>query len=254
MTEPPGGTGPVTLAVDIGGTGLKAAVLDAAGGLRSDRVRVDTPHPASPEVLVARLCELVAPLPGYDRVSVGFPGMVRAGRVRSAPNLVRTSRRGDAVSERAAAAWSGFDLAGALAAELGKPAKVVNDASMQGAAVVSGDGLELVVTLGTGFGTALFWQGRLTPHLEFAHHPFRKRQTYEQQLGDAARQRVGNKKWSRRVRIAVDTLRALSDFDHVYLGGGNSRHLKADLGPDATVVDNVAGILGGIRLWDCDPI
>jgi polyphosphate glucokinase len=243
----------VTLAVDIGGTGLKAAVLDPAGDLLSDRVRVDTPHPAAPEVLVTRLCELVAPLPDYDRVSVGFPGMVRAGRVRSAPNLIRTSR-GDAVSDRAAAAWSGYDLAGTLAAELGKPTKVVNDASMQGAAVVSGDGLELVVTLGTGFGTALFWQGKLTPHLEFAHHPFRKRQTYEQQLGDAARRRAGNRKWSRRVRVALDTLRALSDFDHAYLGGGNSRHLTVDIGPNATVVDNVAGILDGIRLWDCDPI
>jgi polyphosphate glucokinase len=254
MAERQGGTGPVTLAVDIGGTGLKAAVLDSAGDLLSDRVRVDTPHPAAPDALVARLCALVAPLPDYDRVSVGFPGMVRAGRVRSAPNLVRTSRRGDAVSGRAVAAWSGFDLAGALAAELGKPTKVVNDASMQGAAVVSGCGLELVVTLGTGFGTALFWQGKLTPHLEFAHHPFRKRQTYEQQLGDAARRRAGNKKWSRRVRVAVNTLRALSDFDHVYLGGGNSGHLTVDLGPNATVVDNLAGILGGIRLWDCDPI
>lgn len=244
------GTGPGTLSVDIGGTGLKAAVLDPDGDLRSDRVRVDTPHPATPEVLVATLCQLVAPLPDYDRVSVGFPGMVRGGRVRSAPNLVRTGRRGDAVSAPAEAAWSGFDLAGALTDRLGKPTKVVNDASMQGAAVISGDGLELVITLGTGFGTAFFWQGRLTPHLEFAHHPFRKRQTYEQQLGDAARRRAGNKKWSRRVRIAVDTLRTLSDFDHVYLGGGNSRHLKIGLGPDATIVDNVAGIRGGIRLWD----
>lgn len=237
-----------TLAIDVGGNGLKAAVLDPQGAPLGERVRVRTPRPAHPDRLVAALRALVEPVPGYDRVSVGFPGMVRDGRVLTAPNLVRS--RGGKVSHKAAAAWEGFDLAGELSAALGRPTKVVNDASMQGAAVVSGEGLEWAVTLGTGFGTALFWDGQLTPNLEFSHHPFHKGQTYDEYLGDAARRAVGNRAWSKRVRRAIDTLDTLSSFDRIYVGGGNSRHVKVDLGAKAQLVDNSAGILGGIRLWD----
>jgi polyphosphate glucokinase len=240
-----------TLAIDVGGSGLKAAVLSPAGEPLSDRVRVKTPHPAPPDLLVATLIGLVRPLPPYDRISVGFPGMVRDGTVLTAPNLVRTA--GGRVVKRAAAAWSGFDLAAALSSALDRPAKVVNDASMQGLAAVSGQGLEWMVTLGTGFGTALFWNGELTPHLEFSHHPLHKGQTYDQRLGDAARQRIGNRRWSRRVQQAVDTLDRLSSFDRIYVGGGNARHLTVNLGPKARLVDNTAGILGGIRLWDRVP-
>jgi polyphosphate glucokinase len=240
-----------TLAIDVGGSGLKAAVLSPAGEQLSDRVRVKTPHPAPPDLLVAALTELVRPLPPYDRISVGFPGMVRDGTVLTAPNLVRSA--GGRVVKQAAAAWSGFDLAAALSGALDRPAKVVNDASMQGLAAVSGQGLEWMVTLGTGFGTALFWNGELTPHLEFSHHPLHKAQTYDQRLGDAARQRIGNRRWSKRVQQAVDTLDRLSSFDRIYVGGGNARHLTLDLGPKARLVPNTAGILGGIRLWDRVP-
>ena len=126
---------------------------------------------------------------------------------------------------------------------------MANDADIQGAAVVSGKGLELVITLGTGVGTALFYDGRLLPHLEFAHHPFRKGETYNEQLGDATRKEVGNGRWNKRVRRAVDTLRAVSFFDHCYIGGGNAKHLTGDLPTDVSTVDNTAGILGGIKLW-----
>jgi polyphosphate glucokinase len=109
--------------------------------------------------------------------------------------------------------------------------------------------VELVVTLGTGFGTALYWDGRLAPHLEVAHHPFRKGQTYEEQLGNAARKRIGNKKWTRRLERAIETLRALTHFDHLYIGGGNARRLRFDPDPNVTLVSNEAGIRGGIALW-----
>lgn len=244
---------PTTLAIDIGGTGLKAAVLDNAGAMRSDRLRVRTPRPAFPEVLVGSLRELVRPFLPVDRVSVGFPGMVRGGRVLSAPNLVRPADPDGPADPEAVAAWSGFELAQKLETAFGAPTKVVNDASMQGAAVIRGSGLELVATLGTGFGTALFYEGKLTPHLELAHHPFRQGQTYDEQLGDAALQRIGAKRWNRRVVRAVAVLHRVTFFDHLYLGGGNSRHVTADLGAKVSLVENVAGILGGIRLWDCDP-
>jgi hypothetical protein len=162
------GEGTRTLAIDVGGSGLKAAVLDAAGALIGDRARVPTPYPCPPEVLVRSLGDLVGPLPSYGRVSVGFPGMVRTGCVLSAPNLSRVAGPGSKVSSDLRRAWAGVDLAGALEEALGAPTRVVNDAEMQGAAVVRGRGLELVVTLGTGCGTALFSMGGSPPTSSWA--------------------------------------------------------------------------------------
>lgn len=232
----PGGP-PNTLAIDIGGSALKAAVLDSRGLPIVERVRiVKTPQPAPPEALLDALSTLVKPLPAYDRVSVGFPGVVRDGRVVTAPNLEPE-------------AWRGFDLAGALAERLGKPARVLNDAEVQGLGVIRGEGLEMVITLGTGFGTGLFLDGRPAPHLELAHHPFRGGQTYEEQLGKKALRKVGRRKWNKRLRRAIGTLRGLVNFDRLYIGGGNARLVDFTLDPDTEIVSNEAGILGGIALW-----
>ncbi|MHB8594108.1 MAG: ROK family protein [Acidimicrobiales bacterium] len=241
---------PFTLAIDIGGTGLKASVLDAAGAMVADRVLVKTTYPAPPATLVERLAALAAPLPAFDRVSAGFPGMVRGGRVLSAPHFVTVGGPGTDVDDALVEQWASFDLAGALAARLGKPTRVANDADLQGAAVVSGSGLELVVTLGTGVGTAFFYDGELLPHLELAHHPLHKGETYNEQLGERARKAIGNARWNKRVGRALSILRALSFFDHCYIGGGNAKRIDADLAPDVTTVDNSAGILGGIKLWE----
>ncbi|HLH45882.1 MAG TPA: ROK family protein [Acidimicrobiales bacterium] len=244
------GAGPATLAIDIGGSGLKASVLDATGTMEHDRVRIDTPYPLPPAKLVAVLSDLVRPLPPADRISVGFPGMVRDGHILSAPHFVSPDGPGGEPSGRLVRAWDAFDLQGALAEALGRPCKVANDADLQGAAVVTGEGFELVLTLGTGLGSAFFHQGMLLPHFEFAHHPFRKDRTYNEVVGEAARKRLGAKKWQKRVLEAIDTFRALCFFDHCYVGGGNSSRLDVDLPDDVTVVDNTAGILGGIRLWE----
>lgn len=242
-----------TLAIDIGGSGLKASVLDPTGQLLAEPVRVETTYPCGPTQLVGRLAELVAPLPPYTRVSGGFPGVVRAGRVLSAPHFVTVGGPGTPVDPDLAQAWAGFDLATALQERLGSPVRLVNDAELQGAAVISGQGLELVITLGTGLGTALFDDGAVAPHLELAHHPFRKDQTYNEQVGNAARKRVGDRKWNRRVLLAVQTLDALLFYDRIYVGGGNAKRVTVDLGPKATFVENRAGILGGITLWDGQP-
>ncbi len=241
---------PFTLAVDIGGTGLKASVLDATGAMVADRVKIPTPYPLPPDKMVALLINLVAPLPKAERAAVGFPGMVRDGLILSAPHFVTVSGPGSAVDRRLDQEWSRFDLAAALAEGIGIPTKVANDAGIQGAAVVDGKGLELVITLGTGFGTGLFYNGELMPHLEIAHQPFRKGETYDQQLGEATRKEIGEDRWNKRVTKAIAHMRALTLFDHLYIGGGNSRRvLRHNLPPDVTVVDNNAGILGGIRLW-----
>lgn len=149
-------------------------------------------------------------------------------------------------------AWDHFDLAGTLERTWQRPTRVLNDADLQGLDVVSGRGVELVVTLGTGVGTAIFEDGRLAPHLELAHHPFRKGESYNDQLGAAARKRIGNKRWNRRLGKAINTLRALTLFDHLYLGGGNAEHADLPFPDDVTVIDPNAGILGGLKLWTTD--
>src|ERR1043165_4709915 len=243
---------PITLAIDIGGTGLKAMALDAKGARLTDRLRVPTPYPIPPTRLLSELRRLVEPIEHFDRISVGFPGMVRNGHVLTAPHLVLSAGPDSAVDPKSMQAWHGFDLATALAEEFGKPARVVNDADLQGLDVASGKGLELVITLGTGFGTALLHDGQLAPHLELSQHPFRKGGTYDEQLGDVAMRKVGKKKWNKRVRKAIETLDVLLVFDHLFIGGGNARHVKGALGDRVSVIDANAGLLGGIRLWDQD--
>ena len=202
----------------------------------TDRVRVPTPVGAPPQQIVKVLADMVAPLGAFDRVSVGFPGVVRGGRVLTAPNLGNDL-------------WQGFDLARALGATLGKPVRVANDADLQGLAVIAGKGVEMVITLGTGFGTGLYLDGRLGPHLELSHHPFRHGETYDQQLGNATRKAIGNARWNKRVKKAIDNLRRLTNFDHLYVGGGNAKKIDFTLDPDVTIISNEAGMEGGVALW-----
>ena len=225
-----------TLAFDIGGSGLKASLLDERGKMITERARVDTPKPCPPDQLLEKLKELTAQLPPFDRVSVGFPGPVRKGRTLSSANLG---------SEE----WNGFDLQRAIARQTGKPTVVINDADMQGLGAIKGKGVEMVITLGTGLGSALFEDGRLAPHIELAHIPFRKGQTYEEQLGNRALKKVGKTEWNKRLARAVEVFRALTHFDRLYIGGGNAGNVLIDLGPDVEVVSNVLGMRGGIWLW-----
>lgn len=227
---------PFTLSIDIGGTGLKASVLDAKGRMMVDRVRTDTPYPCPPKVMVDALGELVKPLPAFERVSVGFPGVVREGRIITAPHF------GNEV-------WRNFQLAQTLKALWGKPVRILNDADMQGLAVIKGSGLELVVTLGTGVGTALFRNGELMQRMELAQHPAWNNKTYNQYIGDKVLKKKGKKKWSKRVQHALELLHTLLNPDKVYIGGGNARLIRFKLDPNTKIVPNEAGILGGIALW-----
>jgi len=224
-----------TLAIDIGGTGLKALILDATGAPVTDRVRVETPHPARPDAIVDALVALIAPLGAFDRVSVGFPGVVIEGVTKAAPNLHKT--------------WRGFDLAGELTRRLGKPVRVLNDAGVQGYGVIEGKGVELVLTLGTGLGAALYLDGRYVPNLELAHHPFGNGKTYEELVGAKALAKIGKKKWNKRVRRVIDQVLPIWNPRKLYLGGGNAKHVKGELPDGVTVTSNLAGLTGGIALW-----
>lgn len=229
--------GPVTLTLDIGGTGLKAGLLDADGMMIGKRARVDTPHPSPPDVVVPALVGLAHVLGTFDRISVGFPGVVRAGKVLTAPNL-------------GTEAWAGFDLAGTLQQRLGRPVRLLNDATVQGLGVVAGRGVECVITLGTGFGFALYQDGRLAPHLELSQHIIRGRKTYDEYLGVAAVKKVGKTRWRRRVQRMLVQLRVLVNWDTLYIGGGDARLIDFVLPEDVRIVSNQAGITGGVRLWD----
>jgi len=239
-TEPPATTSPNdlrTLAIDIGGTGLKADVLDATGRMVVKRLRVPTPHPCPPKVLLRALAELVAPLPSFDRISIGFPGVVRDGCVVTAPHFDTELSRD-------------YSLEAAVARAFGKPARLLNDAEVQGLGIVAGRGLEVVLTLGTGVGSAVFSDGRLAPHIELAHHPIHKDKTYNDYIGNAARLAVGIKKWNGRVEKMIGIVQSLLHYDVLYLGGGNAANITIDLTANVRIASNDAGLTGGIYLWD----
>ena len=227
-----------TLAVDIGGSGTKVILLDPAGEPLGERARLKTPSPATPKAVTAVITELAADQASFDRVSVGFPGVVRHGTVYTAVNLDKS--------------WVGYPLADKLADQLQRPVRVANDADIQGFGAISGSGVELVITLGTGFGSALFADGRLVPNLEMAHHRFRKGETYEEQLGRAALEKVGKDKWNRRLQKAIASLEHLFNYDRLYIGGGEAKNISFKLPDNTQTVSNMLGLLGGIALWRND--
>jgi polyphosphate glucokinase len=224
-----------TLAIDIGGTGLKALILAADGQALTDRVRIDTPKPATPDALIPAITGLVKPLGAFDRISVGFPGVVVDGITLSAPNLSKQ--------------WQGFDLGKTLTEKLGRPVRVLNDAGVQGYGVIEGKGVEMVLTFGTGLGCALYLDGNYVPNLELAHHPFGNGKTYEEFVCAKALRRIGKKKWNRRVEKVIAQVQPVWNPRHLYLGGGNAKHLTLELPPHITITPNIAGLMGGIVLW-----
>jgi len=243
---------PLTLAVDVGGTGIKASVLDKEGNMVAQKVRIATPYPFRPENLLEIVNQLSSQLPAYDRVSLGFPGVIRKGKVLTAPHFVSLGGPGIKVEpdKDLLELWTGFDINQELSALLAKPVRSANDAELQGIAVIEGKGLELVLTLGTGLGSALFYEGQVAPHLELAHHPFRKGETYNDQLGNAAFEKIGKQKWRSRVSMAIGNFQVLLNYDKCYIGGGNAEFLEGYIEEKVTFVKNIAGILGGIKLWE----
>lgn len=225
---------PVTLAIDIGGTGLKAMLLDPKGKPLSERERVPTPAVATPNAVLEALDGLAAALPGFDRVSVGFPGVTKRGVTYLAVNLHPK--------------WAGFHLQKAIEQRWKKPARVANDASVQGYGAVRGEGVEMILTLGTGMGSAIFTDGRLCPGLELGHHPWRKK-TYEDYLGIRGLRKYGKKRWNKLLHAAIEQTAATFNWDHLYLGGGNAAKIDFELPKNVAIVSNEDGLRGGVALW-----
>jgi polyphosphate glucokinase len=228
------------LAFDIGGTGLKASIVDRQGRFLSDRQRILTPHPCPPETMLRLLAGLAKPLGRYDCVTIGFPGFVRKGVVHTAPNL-------------GTAEWAGCPLEAMVARKLGKPTRLLNDADVQGLGAIAGEGLELVVTLGTGFGTAWFLDGALLPHLEFAHVPVHHKHDFDAYIGDRHREKLGSKRWNKRVKKTLEILATVFNYEHLYIGGGNAQRIRFKLPPRVSIVPNEEGMRGAAFVWNPIP-
>jgi polyphosphate glucokinase len=229
---------PATLAVDIGGTGLKLMVLDSDGKPLTERLRVPTPTPPTPARVLTALDNLKAGVPPFGRASVGFPGVVKRGVTFTAVNLHPK--------------WLGFNLQAALEKRWKVPIRVANDAAVQGYAAVRGRGVEMILTVGTGLGSALFSGGRLCPGLELGHHPWQKNKTYEEFLGKQALKKYGQKRWNRLLERAIQQTAATFNWDYLYIGGGNAKKITFQLGENVQIVSNEDGLLGGVALWRHD--
>ncbi|MGA3046011.1 MAG: ROK family protein [Terracidiphilus sp.] len=230
-------TGPITMAIDIGGSGLKAILLDAKGKPVSERQRVVTPDVPTPDAVLKGLDELRKMLPGFDRVSAGFPGVVKHGCTYLAFNLHPL--------------WAaGYPLQAELEKRWKKPARVGNDADVAGYGAIKGHGVELVLTLGTGMGAALFTNGHLCPGLELAHHIWRKKgMTYEDYLGRRGLDKHGKKEWNKLLQEAIKSTEALFNWDHLYIGGGNTKKIDFNPPKNVEIISNETGLLGGVYLW-----
>ena len=228
-----------TLAIDIGGTGIKMLVIGSEGTALTERQRELTPKPPTPQAVMAVIREMIDAQEPFHRVSVGFPGVVKQGVVKTAPNLGTED-------------WAGFELVNAIADYTKKSVRLINDAELQGYGVITGKGVEIVLTLGTGLGTALYVNGHVLPNLELAHHPLRNSKTYEKLVSDKALSRVGKKKWRKEVGLIIETLRLIFNFDILHIGGGNATKLKGPFPSDVRLFDNVEGLAGGIGLWQDD--
>ncbi len=228
-----------TLAIDVGGTGVKGILLDSRGKPISERQRINTPRPATPAAVLKVMDTIANNSGAFDRVSLGFPGVVKRGATLTAHNLHPK--------------WVGFELERVLAKRWKRPVRVANDAAVQGFGAIRGKGVELVITLGTGFGSSLFIDGRLVPGLELAHHPWQKNKTYEDYLGIRGLRKHGRKRWNKLVERAIEQLDALFNYDHLYIGGGNAARIDFALPKHVTRVPNEDGLLGGVALWRHSP-
>ena len=224
------------LSIDIGGTSIKACILTKDGELFSEYTKLPTPKDSTPEAVVKVIHELVSPLSPYGKIAMGFPGYVKCGVVETAPNLALNK-------------WAGYPLAQKVSDLLGKPVRLVNDADQQALGVISGKGFEIVLTLGTGFGTSLTFDGELLPHLELAHLPITKNKDYDDYIGDKAFEKEGEKKWNERLQRIIEIYKTVFNYDQLYLGGGNAKHISFELEHNIHTVSNRDGIKGGAKLW-----
>jgi polyphosphate glucokinase len=233
------------LGIDIGGSGIKGAPVDVdSGSLLAPRFRLRTPNPAKPRPVAETVGEVVRHFAWSGPIGCGFPAVVQSGVVRSAANIHNK--------------WIGVDAQALFAETCGYPVKVVNDADAAGLAEMTfgagqgRKGVVLVITIGTGLGSALFTDGHLVPNTELGHIEI-DGEDAETRASDAARQRekLSWKRWGKRFNKYLSTLEYLFSPDLIILGGGISKDhekflpllkLRAEVQPAKLL--NEAGIIG----------
>lgn len=240
------------IGIDIGGTGIKGALVDVAkGALIGDRVRYETPEGGEPEAIAAVVKKIVQELDGRGGkypVGICFPAVVLHGKTMSAANVSKS--------------WIGLDADSLFEKTLGRDVWVINDADAAGQAELKFGaakgrrGLVIMTTLGTGIGTALFINGQLVPNAELGHLEI-EGVDYETKASFAAKERENLSfiDWSKRLQTYYSTLERLFSPDLIIVGGGVSKqheqflpllHLRAEIVP--ALKRNNAGILGAAQL------
>ena len=233
------------LGIDIGGTGIKAAPVDVkTGQLSGERHRLLTPHPATPNKMTQTVADLVAHFDWTGPVGSGFPGVIRNGEARTASNL----------SDK----WIGHNAREEFQEATGCPFVLINDADAAGLAEMSfgagrgRDGVVLLITLGTGIGSALFVDGQLVPNTEFGHIEINGKNA-ERWAAASVREKkkLSWKKWARRLEVYLASMQFYLWPELIILGGGVSKSYEKFLphvAVDAEVVPaqlrNQAGIVG----------
>jgi polyphosphate glucokinase len=233
------------LGVDIGGSGIKGAPVDTeTGELLAERLRIETPQPSTPEAVLAATRELVKHFKWKGPVGVGFPGVVKLGKIGAVGNLDQK--------------WVGTNGAAAFRRATRCPVAIVNDADAAGLAEArfgagrGKSGTILLLTFGTGIGSALLIDGVLYPNSELGHLPWRGR-IAEKFFSGAARKRRGLKlhEWGECLGPYFDVLVRTLNPDLIVIGGGISqkgrkllRHIKCDAKLAVAKLTNEAGIVG----------
>lgn len=224
------------LCIDIGGSHIKETVINLNGEYLQKYEKEKTPDPSTPEKVLELIKDISSRFPEYDKIAAGFPGYIKDGVVMTAPKLGNDY-------------WNKYPLAESLAILLSRPAMVINDADFQALTLAKGEGLEMVITLGTGFGTALMKDGVLLPHLEMSLHPFTKKKTYNDYIGKDALKKKGKKKWNKRMKKVIKVLKTVFNYDHLYISGGNAKYITFQLDKNISIEGNKDGIKGGAVLW-----
>src|ERR1700730_708096 len=211
------------LVIDVGGKHVKLRI-DARGPIRKF---VSGPK-MSPASMMPRILKLTRKL-SFDAVSIGYPGVVFRGRIALEPHNLGKG-------------WVGFDFEKAF----GQPVKVINDAAMQAIGSYRG-GRMLFLGLGTGLGATLIIDGVVEP-TEVGHMPYKRGRTFEDYVGERGRERLGSRKWRKKVCDVIEQLKFALQADNVVLGGGNAVRLKS-LPRGVRLGDNRNAFIGGLRLW-----
>ncbi|MBN7810753.1 ROK family protein [Algoriphagus sp. H41] len=211
------------LVIDIGGSNIK---ILATG--QPERIKIPSGKDFTPEEMIPLVKEAAKDW-NYEVITIGFPGVVKQGKIVADPVNMGSG-------------WKGFDFENAF----GCPVKIINDAAMQALGSYEGGKL-LFMGFGTGLGTALVFEDLILP-MEGGHLPF-KLGTFETHVGNAAMKKMGKKKWKELVAQSIAHFRRCFQPDHIILGGGNSKLLD-EIPEDCSLGSNKNAFTGGFRLWE----